>query len=176
MLRRLRSLSRATRSRRHFDQAMTEEFRMHLERYTDDLVRSGVPPREAARRARIEFGSLIGAREEGGQARGLRPFDGLARQLRHAARSLRKAPAFTAAALVTLAVCLGANLTIFAAVEAILLRPLPFPRPDGSSPSLIPIPRPASIGMAPRRPTTTSAAARFPLSPGSLSIPTARPS
>ena len=49
------------------------------------------------------------------------------RQLRHAARLLLKQPGFTATALATLAVCLGANLTIFAVVDSILLRPLPFP-------------------------------------------------
>ena len=54
----------------------------------------------------------------------------LLRQLRHAARLLRKTPRFTATALVTLAVCLGANLTIFAVVDSILLRPLPFPEAD----------------------------------------------
>ena len=106
---------------------MTEELRFHIEQYTDDLVRSGVPAREAARRARIEFGSLNSAQEECREARGLRPFDELVRQLRHAARLLRKTPGFTATALVTLAVCLGANLTIFAVVDSILLRPLPFP-------------------------------------------------
>ena len=127
MLRRLRSLSLAIQSRRDFEQGMTEEFRLHIEQYTDELVRGGVPPREAARRARIEFGSLNSAQEECREARGLRPFDELVRQLRHAARSLRKTPGFTAAALVTLAVCLGANLTIFAVVDSILLRPLPFP-------------------------------------------------
>jgi predicted permease len=127
VLRRLRSLSRVLQSRRDFEQGMTEELRFHIEQYTDDLVRSGMPPREAARRARIEFGSLNSTQEECRQARGLRPFDELARQLRHAARLLRKTPGFTAAALVTLAVCLGANLTIFAVVDSILLRPLPFP-------------------------------------------------
>jgi len=127
VLRRLRSLWRVIRSRRDFEQGMTEELRFHIEQCTDDLVRSGVPPREAARRARIEFGSLSSAQEECREARGLRPFDELVRQLRHAARFLRKRPAFTATALVTLAVCLGANLTIFAALDSILLRPLPFP-------------------------------------------------
>ncbi len=53
-------------------------------------------------------------------------FDELFRQLRYAARLLRKTPGFTATALITLAVCLGANLTIFSAVDSILLRPLPF--------------------------------------------------
>ncbi len=127
MLKRLRSLFRALKSRRDFEQGMTEELRFHIEQYTDDLVRSGVPSREAARRARIEFGSLNSVEEECREARGLRPVDELLRQLRHAARLLRKTPQFTAAALATLAVCIGANLTIFAAVDSVLLRPLPFP-------------------------------------------------
>ncbi len=127
MLRRLRSLARAIKSRRDFERGMADELRFHIEQYTDHLVRSGVPPRQAARRARIEFGSLNSTQEECREARGLRPFDELARQLRHAARLLRKTPGFTATALVTLAVCLGANLTIFAVVDSILLRPLPFP-------------------------------------------------
>src|ERR1700736_2910623 len=103
---------------------MTEELQFHIEQYRDDLVRSGVPPQEASRRARIEFGSLNSVQEECREARGLHPFDELLRQLRHAARLLRKTPRFTATALVTLAVCLGANLTIFAVVDSILLRPL----------------------------------------------------
>jgi len=83
---------------------MTEELRFHIDRFTDDLVRSGVPPREAARRARIEFGSLNSVQEECRGARGLLPFDELVRQLRHAARLLRRTPRFTATALVTIAV------------------------------------------------------------------------
>ncbi|MGA7409821.1 MAG: ADOP family duplicated permease [Bryobacteraceae bacterium] len=130
MLKHFRSLFRVLKSRRDFEQGMTEELRFHIERYTDDLVRSGVPPQEAARRARIEFGSLNGVREECREARGLNPFDEALRQLRHAARLLYKTPRFTATALVTLAVCLGGNLTIFAVVDSILLRPLPFPEAD----------------------------------------------
>ncbi len=127
MLRHLRSLWRVIKSRRDFEQGMTEELRFHIEQFTDELVRSGVPPQEAVRRARIEFGSLNSTQEECREARGLRPFDEAVRQLRHAVRLLRKTPRFTATALVTLAVCLGANLTIFAVVDSILLRPLPFP-------------------------------------------------
>ena len=56
--------------------------------------------------------------------------DELRRQLRHSLRLMRKSPGFTATALATLALCLGANLTIFAVVDAILLRPLPFPDAD----------------------------------------------
>jgi predicted permease len=130
VLKHFRSLFRVLKSRRDFEQGMTEELRFHIEQYTDDLARSGVPPQEAARRARIEFGGFNSVQEECREARGLNPFDELLRQLRHAARLLCKTPKFTATALLTLAVCLGANLTIFAVVDAILLRPLPFPEAD----------------------------------------------
>ena len=57
-------------------------------------------------------------------------FDELGRELRYAVRLLRKSPGFTVTALLTLALCLGANLTIFAVIDSILLRPLPFPEAD----------------------------------------------
>ena len=92
MLKRFRSLIRVLKSRRDFEQGMTEELRFHIAQYTDDLVRSGMPPQEAARRARIGFGSLNNVQEECREARGLNPFDELSRQLRHAARLLLKTP------------------------------------------------------------------------------------
>jgi predicted permease len=130
MLKQIRSLFRVLKSRNDFELGMSEELRFHTEQFISDLVRAGVSPREAARRARIEFGSLNSTQEECREARGLQPFDELLRQLRHAGRTLRKTPRFTATALVTLAVCVGANLMIFAVVDSILLRPLPFPAPD----------------------------------------------
>ena len=133
MLKQIRSFFRVLKSRDDFERGMSEELRFHIDQYMADLIRAGVPPPEAARRARIEFGSLNSTQEECREARGLQPFDELRRQLRHAGRTLRKTPRFTATALLTLAVCLGANLTIFAVVDSILLRPLPFPgaRPAG---------------------------------------------
>jgi len=127
VLRRLRSLFRVLTSRPNFEAGMAEELRFHIEQYTEELIRSGVPREEAARRARIEFGGLNTVEADCRHARGLRFFDEMGRELRYAFRLLRKSPGFTATALLTLALCLGANLTIFAVMDAILLRQLPFP-------------------------------------------------
>lgn len=116
--------------RRDFEDGMTEELSFHIEQYTEELIQSGLLPAEAARRARIEFGGRNSIEVDCREAHGLRMFDELGRQLRYAYRLLRKTPGFTITALLTLAVCLGANLTIFAVINSILLRPLPFPESD----------------------------------------------
>jgi hypothetical protein len=92
---------------------MSEELRFHIEQYTDDLARSGVTQDEASRLARIELGSLANIKGDCREAFGVHLVDELCRELSYAARLLRKTPGFTATALLTLAVCLGANLTIF---------------------------------------------------------------
>ena len=130
MFKRLRSLFRVLTSRRDFEDGMTEELRFHIEQYTEDLMRSGVSREEAVRRARIEFGSLNSVKGDCREARRLHLFDELVRELTYAGRLLRKTPGFTVTALLTLALCLGANLTIFAVIDSVLLRPLPFPEPD----------------------------------------------
>jgi predicted permease len=130
MMKRLRSLFRVLPRRRDFEEGMSEELRFHIEQYTDDLVRWGMSRENAARVIREELGSPINIRADCREAFGLRFFDEFRRQLSYAARLLRKTPAFTATALLTLAVCFGANLMIFAVIDSVLLRPLPFPAPD----------------------------------------------
>jgi MacB-like periplasmic core domain len=130
MFKRLRSLLRVLTRRRDFEQNMSDELCFHIEQYTDDLLRSGMSPEKAARLVRVEFGNPINIKADCREAFGVHFFDELRRQLSYAARTLRKTPAFTATALLTLAVCFGANLTIFAVIDSVLLRPLPFPQPD----------------------------------------------
>lgn len=127
MFARVRSWWHAATARPKFESDLSAELRFHVERHAEDLMRAGAGKEEAYRRARMELGGLDGVKEDCRQARGLFWVDEMRRDCRFALRLLRKSPAFTVTALLTLALCLGANLTIFAVVDAILVRPLPFP-------------------------------------------------
>lgn len=127
---RVRSLWQVLSRRRRFEAEMSEELRLHVEEHTEHLVGLGVPPAEAVLRARREFGSVLNVQSDCREARGVEGVDELVRQARHAFRSLRLAPGFTVTALLTLGLCFGASLTLFAVVDSVLLRPLPFPAPD----------------------------------------------
>ncbi|MBA2302097.1 MAG: ABC transporter permease, partial [Acidobacteria bacterium] len=127
MVQRLMSALRVLLRRRDFESGLETEIQFHIERYTEDLVRSGVSPSDAARRARIEFGNTHDIRVDCREARGVRLLDELARNLHYAVRTLRRSPGFAASTLATIALSLGSVLTIFAVVDSILLRPLPFP-------------------------------------------------
>jgi predicted permease len=129
MFKRLRSFFRVLTQRRAFEDGMAEELRFHIEQYTDELVSAGMSREKAARLARRELGSLTNIKGDCREVFGVHLFDELRRQLTYAARLLRKTPGFSVTALLTLAVCFGANLTIFAVIDSILLRPLPFPEP-----------------------------------------------
>src|SRR6185437_1660053 len=97
MLHRLRSLTHAVFSRPGFEDEMDAELRSHLESRIDDLVAQGFPPEEARRRALVEFGAFESAKDSCREARGLRWPDAVRRDLRYAARMLRRNPAFALA-------------------------------------------------------------------------------
>jgi predicted permease len=130
MFAQLRSLARILLRRDEFERSMSDEMRFHMDAYADDLVRRGRTPDEARRRARIEFGSVATAQEESRQARGVRPFDELRQDVRYALRQLKRNPSFTAVAVLSLALGIGANTAIFGLMDAVLFRTLPVANPD----------------------------------------------
>jgi hypothetical protein len=127
--RRFRSLLEGLLERRRLESEMAAELRFHRERRADDLVAGGMSRAEAERLARLELGAVDGIKERCRQARGLRWADELVQDLRYALRLLRKEPAFTAAAVLALALGVGVNTAIFSLFDAIVGKPLPYAAP-----------------------------------------------
>jgi putative ABC transport system permease protein len=126
VLNRIRSTVRALLDRETFENTMADELRFHVSARVDDLVRSGVSRSEAERRAHVEFSGVETVKEQCRQARGLRLFDELRQDLRYGTRALAKSPAFTATAVLTLALGLGAVTVIYSVVYNVAIAPLPY--------------------------------------------------
>jgi predicted permease len=124
----LRLVGLFARDRR--DRELTDELESHLQMRIADNVRCGMTADEARRHALIEAGGVESAKEQYRDRRGIPMIETVVKDVRFAARTLRKSPAFTLTVVIALALGIGANTAVFSVVDGILLKPLGFEDPN----------------------------------------------
>src|SRR5262245_47064746 len=130
-MRRFLALWRRLFRRADVERQMADELSFHIDaRATDLMSRLGLSRAEAVRQARIEFGSIEKYKDESRASLGLRLIDDLRSDVRFARRALIKNIGFSTAAIVILALGIGANTAVFSVVDAMFFSPLPVKAPD----------------------------------------------
>ena len=125
----MRRWSRLLR-RNKLEQELGRELQFHIAERISEFKSTGLSEDEARRRVRQEFGGIEQVKEECRDARGTLGLESTIQDLRYTVRTLRYNPGFALAAIVTMTLGIGANTAIFSAVNAALLRPLPYKQPE----------------------------------------------
>lgn len=121
---------RALFCRSSLEGELDDELRFHLENQVEKYIRLGLSRGEATRRTRLEFGGLGQVKENCREARGITLIETLVQDLRYAAGGLNRNRGFTAVAVLTLALGVGANSAVFSVINAVMLRALPVHDPQ----------------------------------------------
>src|SRR5579862_5469953 len=116
--------------RDRMDREWREEMASHIQMLIDGFLAQGLTPPEARSAALRQAGNLTARGEEIYRMNGIQWLDSISGDVRYALRGLRRQPSFTAAALLTLALGIGANTAVFSVVNSVLLKPLRFPRAE----------------------------------------------
>jgi len=127
---RILALLRALFRREQMNEELAEELRFHLDRQTEANIAAGMEPERARRQARLALGGLEAVKEDCRDQWSARLLDSALMDLRHALRGFRKNPAFTLAAVCTIALGIGATTAVFSVVDRILFRSLPYARAE----------------------------------------------
>jgi|SRR5215472_2527400 len=116
--------------KRTLDPQYDSELRFHIEKLTDENIAAGMTREEARRRAVLEFGGAEQIKEELRDVQRIPVLETALKNFRWAWRFVRKSPSFSLVVILTLALGIGANSAVFSAIDAVLLRPLPYPEGD----------------------------------------------